>query len=76
MGVCNRPLLFVSIDPDGAEARGVPVSRLSRRFMIVLTLSVTGAAQVVGTLLVLSLAGTPAAAAQRLSAIPLTVAGL
>jgi zinc/manganese transport system permease protein len=43
--------------------------------MILLALSVTGAAQVVGTLLVLSLAITPAAAAQRLSASPLTVAG-
>ena len=41
-----------------------------------LALTVTGAAQVVGTLLVLSLAITPAAAAQRLSASPLTVAGL
>jgi zinc/manganese transport system permease protein len=41
----------------------------------VLALTVTGAAQVVGTLLVLSLAIIPAAA-QRLSASPLTVAGL
>jgi zinc/manganese transport system permease protein len=76
MGVCYRPLLFASVDPDAAEARGVPVGRLGLLFMIVLALSVTGAAQVVGTLLVLSLAITPAAAAQRLSARPLTVAGL
>ncbi len=41
-----------------------------------LALTVTGAAQVVGTLLVLSLAITPAAAAQRLSARPLAVAAL
>ena len=41
-----------------------------------LALTVTGAAQVVGTLLVLSLAITPAAAAQRLSASPLVVAAL
>jgi zinc/manganese transport system permease protein len=45
-------------------------------FLVVLALTVTGAAQVVGTLLVLSLAITPAAAAQRLSASPLVVAGL
>ena len=76
MGVCYRPLLFASIDPDAAEARGVPVGRLGLVFMIVLALSVTGAAQVVGTLLVLSLAITPAAAAQRLSASPLIVATL
>jgi hypothetical protein len=42
----------------------------------VLALTVTGAAQVVGTLLVLSLAITPAAAAQRLSASPLVIGGL
>jgi len=76
MGVYYRPLLFASIDPDAAEARGVPVGRLSLLFMVVLALSVTGAAQVVGTLLVLSLAITPAAAAQRLSASPLIVATL
>ena len=41
-----------------------------------LALTVTQAAQIVGTLLVLSLAITPAAAAQRLSAKPLRVTGL
>ena len=45
-------------------------------FLLVLALTVTGAAQVVGTLLVLSLAITLAAAAQRLSARPLAVAAL
>jgi zinc/manganese transport system permease protein len=76
MGTWYRPLLFASIDPEAAEARGVPVRRLGLVFLLVLALTVTGAAQVVGTLLVLSLAITPAAAAQRLSASPLTVAGL
>ena len=76
MGIWYRPLLFASVDPDAAEARGVPVRRLGLLFLIVLALTVTGAAQVVGTLLVLSLAITPAAAAQRLSASPLVVAGL
>ena len=52
------------------------VRRLGLMFLVVLALTVTGAAQVVGTLLVLSLAITPAAAAQRLSANPLIVAGL
>jgi len=76
MGIWYRPLLFASVDPEAAEARGVPVGRLGLLFLVVLALTVTGAAQVVGTLLVLSLAITPAAAAQRLSASPLTVAGL
>jgi len=76
MGIWYRPLLFASVDPEAAEARGVPVRGLGLLFLIVLALTVTGAAQVVGTLLVLSLAITPAAAAQRLSASPLVVAGL
>jgi zinc/manganese transport system permease protein len=76
MGIWYRPLLFASADPDAAEARGVPVRGLGLLFLVVLALTVTGAAQVVGTLLVLSLTITPAAAAQRLSASPLAVAGL
>lgn len=76
MAIFYRPLLFASIDPEVAEARGVPVRRLGLLFLLLLALTVTGAAQVVGTLLVLSLAITPAAAAQRLSASPLAVAGL
>jgi zinc/manganese transport system permease protein len=76
MGIWYRPLLFASIDPEAAEARGVPVRRLGLVFLLVLALTVTGAAQVVGTLLVLSLAITPGAAAQRLSASPLVVGGL
>ena len=76
MGIWYRPLLFASIDPETAEARGVPVRRLGLMFLLVLALTVTGAAQVVGTLLVLSLAITPAAAAQRLSASPLVIGGL
>jgi len=76
MSIWYRPLLFASIDPETAEARGVPVRRLGLIFLLVLALTVTGAAQVVGTLLVLSLAITPGAAAQRLSASPLVIGGL
>ena len=74
MATWYRPLLFASVNPEAAEARGVPVGRLSLMFLIVLALIVTGAAQMAGTLLVLSLAITPAAAAQRLSASPLVLA--
>ncbi len=73
MTVVFRPLLFASVDADVATARGVPVRRLGFIFLIVLALTVTAAAQVVGTLLVLSLAITPAAAAQRWSPNPITV---
>jgi len=65
-----RPLLFASVDPDVARARGVRTGLLGIVFLFVLAITVTEAAQIVGTLLVLSLAITPAAAAQRLSASP------
>jgi len=68
-----RPLMFASVDPEVALARGVAVRGLGIIFLFVLALTVTAAAQVVGTLLVLSLAITPAAAAQRLSAKPVLV---
>lgn len=68
-----RPLLFASVDPDVARARGVRTGLLGIVFLFVLAITVTEAAQIVGTLLVLSLAITPAAAAQRLSASPVVV---
>src|SRR3984957_13742961 len=70
MGVLWRPLLFASVDPDVAQARGVRTGLLGLIFLFVLAVTVTEAAQLVGTLLILSLAITPAAAAQRLSASP------
>ena len=76
MIVLYRPLLFASVDPDVADAKGVPVRLLGILFLFVLAFSVTEAAQIVGTLLVLSLAITPAAAAQRLSSRPLVVTAL
>lgn len=76
MTILYRPLLFASVDPDVALARGLPVFWLGTIFLYVLALTVTEAAQIVGTLLVLSLAITPASAAQRLSSSPLVVTGL
>lgn len=68
-----RPLLFASIDPDVAAARGVPVRALGPVFMVLLGLSVALSVQVVGALLVLSLLVTPAAAAMRVTASPFVV---
>ncbi len=76
MTVLYRPLLFASVDPEVAVARGVPVRLLGIVFLFILAFTVTEAAQVVGTLLVLSLAITPAAAAHRLANSPLVVAAL
>lgn len=68
-----RPLMFASIDPDVAAARGIPVRLLSLGFMVVLGLAVALSVQVVGVLLVLALLITPAAAALRVSASPVWV---
>jgi zinc/manganese transport system permease protein len=73
MFMMYRPLLFASIDPEVAEARGVPLKLVGFLFIIILAFTVTEAAQIVGTLLVLSLAITPAVAAARLSARPVVI---
>ncbi len=65
-----RPLRFASIDPEVAEARGVPIKLLSAVFLLILALAVTQAVQVVGVLLILTLLIVPAGAAQRLTAHP------
>ncbi len=76
LSVIYRPLLFASIDGQVALARGVPTGAVGLIFVYVLAVTVTEAAQIVGTLLVLSLAITPAAAARQLTANPARVAGL
>lgn len=70
LGAIARPLLFASIDPDVAEARGVPVRLLSRAFLVLLAFAVAQAVQVVGVLLIFSLLVTPAAIAQQVTARP------
>ncbi|WP_420120325.1 metal ABC transporter permease [Nakamurella sp.] len=73
LAVVWRPLMFASVDPDIAAARGVAVRGLSPVFMLMLGLTVAMAIQVVGALLVLSLLVTPAAAAMRVTASALWV---
>lgn len=70
IGFIYRPLLFASLDPEVAVARGVNTRFVGLIFVFVLAVTVTEASQIVGTLLVLSLAITPAAAARRFSANP------
>jgi len=70
LAVMWRPLVFASLDPDVAAARGVPVRALAPLFMLVLGLAVAMSVQVVGALLVLSVMCTPAAAAFRVTASP------
>ena len=68
-----RPLMFTSVDPQLAAARGVNVGALSIGFMVLLGLAVAMSVQVVGALLVLSLLVVPSAAALKVSSRPLTV---
>jgi zinc/manganese transport system permease protein len=65
-----RPLLFASLDPDVAEARGVPIGSLSLVFMLILAVAVAVAVQVIGVLLIFALLITPAAIAERITSHP------
>ena len=65
-----RPLLFASVDPDVAVARGVPVRVLGFTFFALLGVCAGEATQAVGALLLLGLLAAPAGAAHRLTANP------
>ncbi len=64
----GRPLLYASVDPAAAQARGVPVRFLEPAFLLVLGLAVAATAQITGVLLVFALLVAPAAAAQQVTA--------
>jgi zinc/manganese transport system permease protein len=70
LAVVWRPLMFASVDPDVALARGVPVRLLHLGFLMLLSCTVAISVQVVGALLVLALLCTPAAAAIRITSSP------
>jgi zinc/manganese transport system permease protein len=70
LSVVARPLLFASIDPDVAAARGVRVRALSTLFLVLLGLTVAEVSQITGTLLVFALLVMPPATAQLLTARP------
>jgi zinc/manganese transport system permease protein len=65
-----RPLLFASIDPTVAAARGVPVRALGLPLLALLGATTAEATQAIGALLLLGLLAAPAGAAQRLTANP------
>jgi zinc/manganese transport system permease protein len=65
-----RPLLFASLDPEVAAARGVPGSILDLAFLALVGITVAEAAQAVGVLLIFSLLVAPGAIAQRLVTRP------
>src|SRR5580700_394857 len=62
-----RPLIFATLQPELAEAKGVPVRLVSTAFLAIVALAVSESAQVVGVLLVFALMVGPPATAQRLA---------
>jgi len=67
LAAMSRPLLFGSLQPELAEAKGVPLRALSIAFLAVVGVAVAECAQIVGVLLVFTLMVGPAAAAQNLA---------
>lgn len=65
-----RPLLFVTLDPEVATSRGVPIRVLTAFFLILVAITVAESVQAVGALLVFGLMVTPAAVAQNLTTSP------
>ncbi|HKA77929.1 MAG TPA: metal ABC transporter permease [Pseudolabrys sp.] len=62
-----RPLIFASLQPELAEAKGVPLRFISTAFLAIVALAVSECAQIVGVLLVFTLMVGPPAAAQRVT---------
>lgn len=65
-----RPLLFASLDPSVAAARGIPVRVLGPLFLALVGVTAAEASQAVGALLLFGLIAAPPAAAQLLTARP------
>jgi len=67
LAVISRPLLFASLQPELAEAKGVSLRLYAVLFLAVVALATAECAQIVGVLLVFALMIGPAATAQRLT---------
>lgn len=68
LALISRPLIFASLQPELAEAKGVSLQLYSIVFLAIVALTTAECAQVVGVLLVFTLMIGPAAAAQALTA--------
>jgi zinc/manganese transport system permease protein len=67
LAAMSRPLVFATLDPELAEARGLSLRLVAVLFLLVVGIAVAEAVQVVGILLVFALMVGPGAAAQRLA---------
>ena len=64
---CGFALLFASLQPELAEAKGVSLPLVSLLFLAVVALTVSACARIVGVLLVFTLMVGPAAASIRMT---------
>ena len=71
LAVIGRPLLFATVDPEVARARGVPVLALDICFLLILAVAVAATSQITGALLVFALLVAPPATAQLITSRPL-----
>lgn len=67
LGIIMRPLVFATLQPELAEAKGVSLRAVSMLFLAIAALTVAACTQIVGVLLVFTLMVGPAAAAQNIS---------
>jgi zinc/manganese transport system permease protein len=65
LAIISRPLLFASLQPELAEAKGLSLHLYAVLFLAIVALTTAECAQIVGVLLVFALMVGPAAAAQR-----------
>ena len=68
LAAISRPLLFATLNPELAEAKGLSLRLIAVLFLLIVGVAVAEAVQVIGILLVFALLVGPAAAAQRLTA--------
>ncbi|HTJ26214.1 MAG TPA: metal ABC transporter permease [Candidatus Limnocylindria bacterium] len=70
LALLHRPLVFASVNPDAARARGIPLRRLETAFLACLALAAAATVPTVGTLLIFALLVAPPAAAMLLTDRP------
>jgi zinc/manganese transport system permease protein len=67
LAVISRPLIFATLQPELAEAKGVSLRLISVIFLVIVALATAASVQIVGILLVFTLMVAPAATAQLLA---------
>ncbi len=68
LALLSRPLLFATLQPELAEARGISLRLVSVLFLAIVAVATAECAQIVGVLLIFGMMIAPSAAALRLTA--------